>query len=144
MIHAPGKTSILVIHKQTIRNTGPALWNSIPIHIKNASTIELFKRGFKLHLLSSQVQPYWMPCSTFFKLNNCIDITVAVQKKVWIVCYGGNIIFLYTTNPFCCHWSTYTAHKKFMNSFDCRGYDPYGTNIWTGRCQKTLVHKSAK
>ena len=38
----------------------------------------------------------------------------------------------------------YTAHKKFMNGFDCRGFDPYGAIILTGGCQKTLVCKSAK
>ena len=55
-MHIPN--SRLDIRKQTIRNAGPALWNSIPIHIKDASTIELFKRGLKPHLLSSQVQPF--------------------------------------------------------------------------------------
>ena len=55
-MHIPN--SRLDIRKQTIRNAGPALWNSIPIHIKDASTIELFKRGLKPHLLSTQVQPF--------------------------------------------------------------------------------------
>ena len=50
-MHIPN--SRLDIRKQTIRNAGPALWNSIPIHIKIALTIELFKRGLKPHLLSS-------------------------------------------------------------------------------------------
>ena len=36
----------------------------------------------------------------------------------------------------------YTAHKKFMNGFGCRGFDTYGAIISTGR--KTLVCKSAK
>ena len=52
-MHIPN--SRLDIRKQTIRNAGPSLWNSIPIHIKDASTIE---RGLKPHLLSSRVQPY--------------------------------------------------------------------------------------
>ena len=38
----------------------------------------------------------------------------------------------------------YTAHKKFMNGFAWHGFDPYGTIISTGRCQKTLVCKSHK
>ena len=38
----------------------------------------------------------------------------------------------------------YTAHKKFMNGFACRGFDPYFAIISTNRCQKTLVCKSAK
>ena len=38
----------------------------------------------------------------------------------------------------------YTAHKKFMNGFACRGFDPYVTIISTSRCQKTPVCKSAK
>ena len=38
----------------------------------------------------------------------------------------------------------YTAHTKFMNSFGCHGYDPYGAIISTGQCQKTFVYKSAK
>ena len=56
VMHIPN--SRLEIRKETIRNAGPALWNSIPIHIKNASTNELFKRDLKPHLLSSQVQPF--------------------------------------------------------------------------------------
>ena len=38
----------------------------------------------------------------------------------------------------------YTAHKKFMNGFACRGFDPYVAIISTSRCQKTPVCKSAK
>ena len=38
----------------------------------------------------------------------------------------------------------FTAHKKFMNGFACRGFDPYGAIISAGRCQETLVCKSAK
>ena len=38
----------------------------------------------------------------------------------------------------------YTAHKKFMNGFAWRGFDNCGAVISTGRCQKTLVCKSAK
>ena len=40
--------------------------------------------------------------------------------------------------------SRYTTHKKFMNSFGCHGYDPYGAIISTGQCKKTFVYKSAK
>ena len=36
----------------------------------------------------------------------------------------------------------YTAHKKFMNSFGCRGYN--GVIISTRHCAKTLVYKLAK
>ena len=39
-------------------------------------------------------------------------------------------------------WSKYTANKKFMNSFVCRGYDPCGAIISTGHYQKTHVYKS--
>ena len=39
---------------------------------------------------------------------------------------------------------SYTAHKKFMNSFGCHGYDPYSVIISTGHCQKTLAYKPAK
>ena len=45
--------------------------------------------------------------------------------------------------PFNCQ-NKYNAHKKFMNGFACRGFDPYGVIISTGRCQKTLEYKSAK
>ena len=38
----------------------------------------------------------------------------------------------------------YTTHKKFMNTCDCRGYDPYSMIISTSYSQKTLVYKSAK
>ena len=38
----------------------------------------------------------------------------------------------------------YTAHKKFMNGFACRVFDPYVAIISTSRCQKTPVCKSAK
>ena len=38
----------------------------------------------------------------------------------------------------------YTAHKMFTNSFGSRTYDPHGAIISKGRCQKTLVYKSAK
>ena len=38
----------------------------------------------------------------------------------------------------------YTAHKKFMNGFACRGFDPCVAIISTSRCQKTSVCKSAK
>ena len=38
----------------------------------------------------------------------------------------------------------YTAHKKFMNGFACRGFDPYVAIISTSRCQKTPVCRSAK
>ena len=38
----------------------------------------------------------------------------------------------------------YTAHKKFMNGFAWRGFDPNGAIISTDRSQKTLVCKSAK
>ena len=38
----------------------------------------------------------------------------------------------------------YTAHKKFMNGFACRGFDPYVAIISTSRCQKTPVCKSAE
>ena len=38
----------------------------------------------------------------------------------------------------------YTAHKKFMNGFACRGFDPYGAIISTARCQEILVCKSSK
>ena len=40
--------------------------------------------------------------------------------------------------------ATYTAHKKFMNGFACRGLDPYVAVISTSRCQKTPVCKPAK
>ena len=39
---------------------------------------------------------------------------------------------------------TYTAHKKFMNGFACRGFDPYVAIISTSRCQKTPVYKLAQ
>ena len=39
---------------------------------------------------------------------------------------------------------SYTAHKKFMNGFACRGFHPCGAIISTSRCQKTLISKSAK
>ena len=39
---------------------------------------------------------------------------------------------------------TYTAHKKFMNGFASRGFDPYVAIISTSRCEKTPVCKSAK
>ena len=42
------------------------------------------------------------------------------------------------------HMATSTAHKKFMNGFACRGFDPYVGIISTSRCQKTPVCKSAK
>ena len=38
----------------------------------------------------------------------------------------------------------YTANKKFMNGLVCSGLDPYCANFSTGRCQKTLLYKSAK
>ena len=34
--------------------------------------------------------------------------------------------------------------KKFMNSFGCRGYDPYDAFISKGYYQKTLLYKSVK
>ena len=40
--------------------------------------------------------------------------------------------------------SKYTAHKQFLDSFGCHGYDPCGAFISTGECQKTFVYKSAK
>ena len=60
-----------------------------------------------------------LPCSTSFKLNNCIDIITAEQKKKKkksssYASYGGNIIFLCTTNPFCCHWFTYVQEEEFF------------------------------
>ena len=48
------------------------------------------------------------------------------------------------SRPSLANRSQYTAHKKFMNGFACRGLGPYGAIISTGRCQKTLVCKSAK
>ena len=38
----------------------------------------------------------------------------------------------------------YTAHKKITNSIGCHGYDPYSAILSTGRCQDTLVYKSAE
>ena len=41
-------------------------------------------------------------------------------------------------------WMMYTAYKNFMNGIACRGFDSYGAIISAGRCQTTLVCKSAK
>ena len=38
----------------------------------------------------------------------------------------------------------YTAHKKSLNGFACRGLDSYFAVISTSRCQKTPVCKPAK
>ena len=55
--------SRLDIRKQNIRNAGPALWNSCIMEFP--STLRMlppsnYLNEAKPHLLSSQVQPYWM------------------------------------------------------------------------------------
>ena len=42
------------------------------------------------------------------------------------------------------HFVLVSVHKKFMNDFACREFDPYVAIISTSRCQKTPVCKSAK
>ena len=113
--------SRLDIRKQTIRNAGPALWNSRIIE---------FPSTFKMLRPSNYLNEAWnhiyyllryshikLPYSTSFKLKNCIERTVNVQKNPTFSSYAsyeGNIIFLYTINPFCCHWSTYVQEQEFF------------------------------
>jgi hypothetical protein len=40
------------IFKNTIRNTGPVLWNSIDSNIKLLSNINIFKCAYKQHVLT--------------------------------------------------------------------------------------------
>ena len=41
-------------------------------------------------------------------------------------------------------WVVYTANKKFMSNFGCRGYDPYSAIVSTLYCQNALAYESAK
>ena len=74
--------SRLDIRKQTIRNAGPALWNSRIMEFP--STLRMLPPSNYLNeawnhiyyiLMCSHIK--W-PCSTSFKLKNCIDSTVTV------------------------------------------------------------------
>ena len=65
-------------------------------------------------------------------------IATLLVKLKWVKCE----YVLYMNSELC--KALYTAHKKFMNGFACRGFDPYVTIISTSRCQKTPVCKSAK
>ena len=113
--------SRLDIRKQTIRNAGPALWNSRIMEFP--STLRMLRPSNYLNEAWNHI--YYLlrcshikwPCSTSCKLKNCIDSTVTVQKTPTFssyASYGGNIIFLCTINPFCCHWSTYVQEQKFF------------------------------
>ena len=118
--------SRLDIRKQNIRNAGPALWNSCIMEFP--STLRMLRPSNYLNAAWNHI--YYLlrcshikwPCSTSFKLKNCIDITVTVQKKQKknntfssYASHGGNIIFLCTsTNPFCSHWSTYVQEEDFF------------------------------
>ena len=82
--------SRLDIRKQTIRDAGPALWNSRIIEFP--STFRMLRPSNYLNeawnqiyylLLYSRIK---LPCSTSFELKNCIDRTVNVQKKKHFHC----------------------------------------------------------
>ena len=53
-IHVPyGR---LDIRRFSIRITGANVWNTLPEHIKSTSSIHLFKRSLKNHLLDRRLQ----------------------------------------------------------------------------------------
>ena len=42
----------LTITKNSLRVSGPNIWNSIPLEIRNVLTVQIFKNQYKKHLLS--------------------------------------------------------------------------------------------
>ena len=82
----------------------------------------------------------------FLDLRKAFDVEnhVILWKKLQLHEYGVRGVVYDWFVSYLCERSRYTAHKKFMNSFGCHGYDPYGAIISTGQCQKTFVYKSAR
>ena len=76
--------------RNTIKREGPLLWNSIDVELRNAPSQYVFKRKYKLHLLSSynwfaSSQLYLIFCITGYIYVNSTINTVLFSLHLYIV-----------------------------------------------------------
>ena len=58
--------------KRTISYTGPALWNSLPVDLRNSTSVDVFKRNFKCFLLSQ------LNCHVLYLLYTVLLLFISV------------------------------------------------------------------
>ena len=114
MIHAPGKTCTNQTPDWTYVNKPfatlvPHYGTPFPSTLRMLRPSKYLNESWNHIYYLLRCSHFKWPCSTSFKLNNCIDITVAVQK-IHRVLHKEEILFF----PFCCPWSTYVQEQEFL------------------------------
>ena len=126
---------------------GPRLWNSLPISLRQISSLGQFRRYLKNHLFG--IREITAQCDVWFsalyKYSYLLTYLLKDVTQSFLKLSVRCVPQLHVANIFLCSWNqrgvpihfSTRPDDKAQSSYLCRWCHVHAVNMWTRRCQHT-------